>query len=144
MKAVKVERTARGSGNHQYAFRRRQHYTPKGPSVPCLRVRGHGNIDPNQEVFVTWLSQNAFFVLLLVAFVAMHLFGHGSGGHGGHGGHGGRRRSSRNRDYTEPAHDHDEERRDGSVAHDNGNPPQPVASTRDSESQGRHRHGRVF
>lgn len=30
-----------------------------------------------------WLSQNWFFVLLLVAFVGMHLFGHG--GHGGHG-----------------------------------------------------------
>ena len=30
-----------------------------------------------------WLSQNGFFVLLIVAFVAMHLFGHG--GHGGHG-----------------------------------------------------------
>ena len=29
-----------------------------------------------------WLSQNWFFVLLLVAFVGMHLFGHG--GHGGH------------------------------------------------------------
>ncbi len=30
-----------------------------------------------------WLSQNWAFVLILVAFVAMHLFGHG--GHGGHG-----------------------------------------------------------
>lgn len=33
-----------------------------------------------------WLSQNWFFVLVLVAFVGMHLFGHGHGG--GHGGHG--------------------------------------------------------
>ena len=32
-----------------------------------------------------WLSQNWFAVLIFVAFMAMHLFGHG--GHGGHGGH---------------------------------------------------------
>ena len=31
-----------------------------------------------------WLSENWIFVLVAVAFVAMHLFGHG--GHGGHGG----------------------------------------------------------
>lgn len=31
-----------------------------------------------------WLSDNWFFVLLLLAFVGMHMFGHG--GHGGHGG----------------------------------------------------------
>lgn len=91
---------------------------------------------------MTWLSQNGFFVLLLVAFVAMHLFGHG---HGGHGGHGDRRRSTRNRNNVEPAHDHGEEQRDGTnVAHDRGNPSQPVASTRDSESRGRHRHSQVF
>ena len=41
---------------------------------------------------MTWLSQNWFFVLILVAFVAMHLFGHG--GHGGHGGGGGGDRQS--------------------------------------------------
>ncbi|PAP74642.1 DUF2933 domain-containing protein [Rubrivirga marina] len=35
-----------------------------------------------------WLAENWFFVLLFVAFIAMHLFGHGHGGHG-HGGHGG-------------------------------------------------------
>ena len=34
-----------------------------------------------------WLSENWVFVLIAVAMVAMHLFGHG-----GHGGHGGQRR----------------------------------------------------
>ncbi len=32
-----------------------------------------------------WLSQNWIWVIFGVAFVAMHMFGHG--GHGGHGGH---------------------------------------------------------
>lgn len=45
-----------------------------------------------------WLQQNWFWVVVLIAFFAMHLFGHvGRGGHGGHGGCGGgdeRRRSS--------------------------------------------------
>lgn len=31
-----------------------------------------------------WLGENWFWVVVLVAFVALHLFGHG--GHGGHGG----------------------------------------------------------
>lgn len=30
-----------------------------------------------------WLSENWVFLLVAIAFVAMHLFGHG--GHGGHG-----------------------------------------------------------
>ncbi len=29
-----------------------------------------------------WLGENWFFVLFLIAFVVMHLFGHGHGGHG--------------------------------------------------------------
>lgn len=33
-----------------------------------------------------WLSQNWVWVLVFVAFIGMHLFGHG--GHGGHGRHG--------------------------------------------------------
>jgi len=33
-----------------------------------------------------WLAQNWIWVLFAVAFVAMHMFGHG--GHGGHGPHG--------------------------------------------------------
>jgi len=31
-----------------------------------------------------WLSENWIWVLIGIAFVAIHLFGHG--GHGGHGG----------------------------------------------------------
>ena len=34
-----------------------------------------------------WLSENWVWVLIGVAFIAMHMFGHG--GHGRHGGHGG-------------------------------------------------------
>lgn len=34
-----------------------------------------------------WLQQNWFWVVVFVAFFAMHLFGHG--GHGRHGGSGG-------------------------------------------------------
>lgn len=33
-----------------------------------------------------WLTENWVFVLVLLAFIALHLFGHGHGGHGGHGG----------------------------------------------------------
>jgi hypothetical protein len=36
-----------------------------------------------------WLSENWVWVVVGVAFVAMHLFGHG--GHGGHGGGHGKR-----------------------------------------------------
>ena len=40
---------------------------------------------------MTWLAQNWIWVLFSIAFVAMHLFGHGGhGGHGGHSGHSGR------------------------------------------------------
>jgi hypothetical protein len=39
-----------------------------------------------------WLSENWVFILVAVAMVAMHLFGHG--GHGGDGGHGSHRRDS--------------------------------------------------
>ena len=35
---------------------------------------------------MTWLAENWIWLLFGVAFVAMHLFGHG--GHGGHGSHG--------------------------------------------------------
>ncbi|MGK2926251.1 MAG: DUF2933 domain-containing protein [Lysobacterales bacterium] len=33
-----------------------------------------------------WLTQNWFWILIFVAFIGMHMFGHG--GHGGHAGHG--------------------------------------------------------
>lgn len=35
---------------------------------------------------MAWLTANWFWVLILIAFIAMHVFGHG--GHGGHSGHG--------------------------------------------------------
>ena len=35
---------------------------------------------------MAWLSQNWIWILAGLAFVALHLFGHG--GHRGHGGHG--------------------------------------------------------
>ena len=35
-----------------------------------------------------WLNENWTWLLLVIAFVAMHLFGHG--GHRGHSAHGGR------------------------------------------------------
>jgi hypothetical protein len=39
---------------------------------------------------MAWFSENWFWVLILIGFIAMHMFGHG--GHGGHGG-GDRQRS---------------------------------------------------
>lgn len=41
------------------------------------------------EVFMEWLAENWFWVVIGIVFVGMHMFGHG--GHGGHGGggHGG-------------------------------------------------------
>ena len=65
-----------------------------------------------------WLSQNGFFVLLIVAFVAMHLFGHGHGGHGGHGGRGARP----NRGNAEGAHEHGDDAAPSSsrAPHDHG------------------------
>ena len=48
-----------------------------------------------------WFTANWFWVVIFIAFVAMHLFGHG--GHGGHSGHGGgdRQRSKDDRDKDE-------------------------------------------
>lgn len=49
-----------------------------------------------------WLQQNGFWVVVIVAFFAMHLFGHGAhGGHGGCGGDHGRNRPPRG-DETKP------------------------------------------
>lgn len=45
-----------------------------------------------------WLGQNWFWLLILLAFIAMHMFGHG--GHSGHGHHGG----SRNDDEEGSSH----------------------------------------
>ena len=45
-----------------------------------------------------WFTANWFWVLVFIAFIAMHMFGHG--GHGGHSGHGGGHRQ-RSRDEEE-------------------------------------------
>lgn len=43
---------------------------------------------------MAWFSENWIWVVFGVAFIAMHMFGHG--GHGGHGGgHGGKRRAKK-------------------------------------------------
>lgn len=54
---------------------------------------------------MAWLTENWFWILTFIAFVAIHMFGHG--GHGGHGG-GGRRRSAGGKESDEaqsPARD---------------------------------------
>lgn len=48
---------------------------------------------------MAWLTANWFWVLVFIAFIAMHLFGHG--GHSGHGG--GDRQRSRNERETDEA-----------------------------------------
>ena len=41
---------------------------------------------------MAWATANWFWVLIFIAFIVMHLFGHG--GHGGHGDHGDHRQRS--------------------------------------------------
>ena len=37
---------------------------------------------------MAWFTANWFWVVVFIAFIAMHVFGHGEhGGHSGHGGH---------------------------------------------------------
>lgn len=44
---------------------------------------------------MTWFTENWFWILIFVAFIAMHLVGHGGhGDHGSHGGHGADRKRS--------------------------------------------------
>ena len=47
---------------------------------------------------MAWFTENWFWVLIFIAFIAMHMFGHG--GHGSHRGHGGGDRQ-RSREETE-------------------------------------------
>lgn len=52
------------------------------PELTCARLQ-------LKEQHMDWLAQNWIWVLFGIAFVEMHLFGHGGrGGHGGHGSHG--------------------------------------------------------
>ena len=41
---------------------------------------------------MAWVTENWFWILIFVAFIAMHLVGHGS--HGSHGGHDDERKQS--------------------------------------------------
>ena len=47
-----------------------------------------------------WLAENWFWVLVLILFVVMHMFGHG--GHGGHGKHSDYRDEDKNRKNHTP------------------------------------------
>lgn len=49
----------------------------------CPRSTTTGGTSLTKDSEMRWLAGNWFFLLMGVAFVAMHLFGHG--GHGGHG-----------------------------------------------------------
>ena len=51
---------------------------------------------------MAWIAENWFWTLVFIAFMAMHMFGHG-----GHGGHGGR---SRHRHTREAGKDEQKER----------------------------------
>lgn len=51
-----------------------------------------------------WLSENLFFVLFLLLFIGLHLFGHGM--HGGHGNHGTGRPPSNPNDVPPVGHHH--------------------------------------
>ncbi|WP_422022350.1 DUF2933 domain-containing protein [Pyruvatibacter mobilis] len=53
---------------------------------------------------MAWLAENWVWVLIGIAFVAMHLFGHG--GHGGHGGGGESSRRPRNENETDRSGQH--------------------------------------
>ena len=69
---------------------------------------------------MTWLAENWIWVIFGVAFVAMHLFGHG--GHGGHSGHGSHENGHRGPD-------------DAPTGRNGGSRPAPPADT-----TGSHRH----
>lgn len=53
---------------------------------------------------MAWLAENWIWVLIGIAFVAMHLFGHGR--HGGHGGGGKSDRSPPNEDGKTKSEQH--------------------------------------
>ncbi len=56
-----------------------------------------------------WLAENWFWVLVGIAFIGMHMFGHG--GHGGHGTHG---------DHGKHDDDEDEDKQRKNQTHDSG------------------------
>ena len=52
---------------------------------------------------MAWLATNWFWIVIGIAFVAMHLFGHG--GHGGHRGHGSHSSGTAETDPDKPVGD---------------------------------------
>jgi hypothetical protein len=49
-----------------------------------------------------WFTANWFWVLVLIAFIAVHMFGHGGhGAHSGHGGGDGQRSNEREKDEAQ-------------------------------------------
>lgn len=55
-----------------------------------------------------WLQQNWFWLAIFIAFIGMHLFGHGGHGGGCGGGHGGHRPTDEEKksEQSPPGHQH--------------------------------------
>ena len=55
-----------------------------------------------------WLSNNWFWVIIFILFIAMHLFGHGHGSHGGHdrGSHDDRKHDHQHAKHESDEHEH--------------------------------------
>lgn len=68
---------------------------------------------------MTWFTANWFWVVIFIAFIGMHLFGHGGhGGKAGHGGHGGAsRRGSTDSDENDELPPRDTTTRGGGHQH---------------------------
>jgi len=56
-----------------------------------------------------WIAENWFLMIIIILFVAMHLFGHGHGGHGGHCGHGHKHDSGSHEVHNRPENDKDKQ-----------------------------------
>ncbi|MGB5926776.1 MAG: DUF2933 domain-containing protein [Cyclobacteriaceae bacterium] len=52
-----------------------------------------------------WLVENWLWIVFAIAFIAMHMFGHG--GHGGHSGHGGQENNNSNEKQPQKGSDVD-------------------------------------
>ena len=64
---------------------------------------------------MVWLTANWFWVVIFIAFIGMHLFGHG--GHGAHGAHGGESRRSTDSDEKDELPPRDTATRAGGHQH---------------------------
>lgn len=55
-----------------------------------------------------WLAENWIWIVFAIAFVAMHIFGHGGhGGHSGHSNHGGQENNNNNENQSQKGTDVD-------------------------------------